>query len=42
MDNKTKLRLLTWAIVNLFYINHYHQIAPCNYVKADGWIYLVF
>lgn len=40
MDTKCKIIFLSFAVVNWYYINHLKTLAPCNYKKHDGWVYI--
>lgn len=40
MDSRAKIIFLSFAVVNWYYINNLKTIAPCRYVKQDGYVYV--
>lgn len=41
MTNEGRLRVMVFAICNIYYINNYHTIAPMQYFTYDGYSYRI-
>jgi len=40
MSDGYKIILISYAVVNFYWIKVYHEIAPCNYKKKGDLIYV--